>query len=101
MEESSAAFCSHADMGALRAGVKAGDVSAMRDLGARLLVGRDAPFEPSEGHALIERAAASDDADAVCLLATLKGAGAWTQQSWPDALRLLRRAAELGSRDAQ
>jgi prolyl 4-hydroxylase len=101
MEESSAAFCSGAEFGLLRTAAKAGDVSAMRDLGTRLLVGRDAPFEPQEGLALIERAAAHDDADAACLLATLKGAGAWTQQSWPDALRLLLRAAELGSHDAQ
>jgi len=81
--------------------VKAGDVSAMRELGSRLLVGRDAPFEPREGLALIERAIERDDPGATSLLATLKGAGAWTQQSWPDALRLLRRAAELGSHDAQ
>jgi hypothetical protein len=88
-------------MGTLRTAAKAGDVSAMRELGARLLVGRDAPFEPREGLALIERAVAQDDGQAASLLATLKGAGAWTQQSWPDALGLLRRAAELGSHDAQ
>jgi len=99
--ESSAAFCSGADIGALRTAAKAGDASAARELGTRLLVGRDAPFEPREGLALIERAAACDDAEATSTLATLKGAGAWTQQSWPDALRLLRRAAELGSHDAR
>ena len=99
--EGSAGFCSGVDIGVLRNAVKAGDVSAMSALGARLLVGRDAPFEPQEGLALIERAAASDDAEAISLLATLKAAGAWTQQSWPDALRLLHRAAELGSRDSR
>ena len=97
----SSAFYLGADVGTLRTAAKAGDVSAMRELGARLLVGRDAPFEPREGLALIERAAACDDTNATSLLATLKGAGAWTQQSWPDALRLLRRAAELGSQDAR
>lgn len=101
MTESSAAFRSSADPGVLRVAAKAGDVSAMRELGARLLIGRDAPFEPQEGLALIERAIEGGDADATSLLATLKGAGAWTQQSWPDALRLLHRAAELGSHDAR
>ncbi len=99
--ESSAAVCSGVDIDLLRTAANAGDVSATRELGARLLVGRDASLEPREGLALIERAASYDDAEATSLLAALKGAGAWTQQSWPDALRLLRRAAELGSQDAQ
>ncbi len=67
----------------------------------RLLVGRDAPFAPEEGVALIEALAAIDDADALCTLATLRGAGGWTRQSWPEALELLQRASEFGSTDAQ
>src|SRR6201999_1497970 len=35
------------------------------------------------------------------VLATLRAAGAWTHQSWPEALDLLRRAAELGAEDAR
>jgi predicted 2-oxoglutarate/Fe(II)-dependent dioxygenase YbiX len=85
----------------LRGAACAGEPAAACRLGARLLVGREAPFAPQEGLALIEQAAARDDADAVAHLATLTGAGAWTRQSWPEALRLLLRAAELGSADAR
>ena len=67
----------------------------------RLLVGRDAPFAPEEGVAVIEAAAAREEADALCTLATLRAAGAWTKPSWPEALDLLQRAAELGSTDAR
>lgn len=67
----------------------------------RLLVGRDAPFEPERGVAAIESLAAIGDADALCTLATLRGAGAWTSHSWPEALDLLAQAAELGSVEAR
>jgi hypothetical protein len=67
----------------------------------RLLVGRGAAFAPEEGVAAIESLARQDDADALCTLATLRGAGAWTHHSWPEALDLLQRAAELGSVDAR
>lgn len=62
-----------------------------------LLVGRGAPFSPEEGIAAIEKLSEDGDADAMCTLATLRGAGAWTHQSWPEALDLLQQAAELGS----
>ena len=67
----------------------------------RLLVGRDAPFAPEEAVALLEAEAAREDADALCVLAGLRGGGAWTRHSWPEALDLLLRAAELGSTDAR
>src|SRR4051812_6604178 len=67
----------------------------------RLLVGRDAPFAPEEGVAAIESLAAIGDSDALCTLATLRGAGAWTSHSWPEALDLLAQAAELGSIEAR
>jgi len=66
-----------------------------------LLVGRDAPFEPDKGVAAIEALAAAGDADALCTLATLRAAGAWTSHSWPEAMDLLQQAAELGSVDAR
>src|ERR1051325_9527113 len=67
----------------------------------RLLVGRDAPFAPEEAVALLEAEAAREDADALCVLAGLRGGGAWTRHSWAEALDLLLRAAELGSTDAR
>ena len=67
----------------------------------RLLVGRDARFAPEEGVAILQDLALNDDADALCTLATLRGAGAWSHHSWPEALDMLRRAAELGSSDAR
>lgn len=70
-------------------------------LGKRLLVGRDAPFEPQQGVALIQKAAELGDPDGLCLSATLHGAGAWIEQNWEAALNLLAAAAERGSFDAR
>ena len=67
----------------------------------RLLVGRGAPLAPEEGLAAIETLAAAGDADALATLATLRGAGAWTHHSWPEAMDLLTEAAELGSIEAR
>jgi len=67
----------------------------------RLIVGRGAPHEPERGVAAIETLAAEGDADALCTLATLRAAGAWTRHSWPEAMDLLQQAAELGSVDAR
>ena len=67
----------------------------------RLLVGREAPFEPDEGRAALQAFAERGDPDAMCTLATLRGAGAWTHHSWPEALDLLQSAAELGSVEAR
>jgi prolyl 4-hydroxylase len=67
----------------------------------RLLVGRGAPFAPEEGVAALESLAENGDADALSTLATLRGAGAWTHHSWPEALDLLQTAAELGSAEAR
>jgi len=78
-----------------------GDTAAMTALGTRLLIGRDAPFEPEEGAKLIASAVERGDAQAMSVMATLKGAGAWTSPSWPDALALLQRAAEGGAADAR
>jgi len=85
----------------LRRKADAGDAQAATALALRLLVGRDAPFAPEEGVALIERAAAEGEPAALCTLATLRAGGAWTRQSWPEALDLLEQAAVRGSQDAR
>jgi hypothetical protein len=73
----------------------------MRALGTLLLIGRDAPFEPEEGAKLVASAVEGGDALAMSVMATLKAAGAWSSQSWPEALTLLQRAAEGGAADAR
>lgn len=68
----------------------------------RLLVGGGGEAAaPEEAVRVIETAAACEDADALCTLATLRAGGAWTRHSWPEALDLLQRAAELGSTEAR
>jgi predicted 2-oxoglutarate/Fe(II)-dependent dioxygenase YbiX len=77
------------------------EIETVATRAARLLVGRGVEQSPEEGMALLLPAVERGDADAMCLLAALKGAGAWTQQSWPDALDLLQASAERGWRDAR
>lgn len=91
----------HDDVEDLRAKARSGDLDATTALGTRLLVGRDAPFEPQEGVRLISLAVERGDAQAMSVMATLKGAGAWVQPSWDDSINLLGRAAEGGSQDAR
>ncbi len=85
----------------LRQAAHAGDLDAMVKLADRLLVGRDAPFEPEEGVALVTRAAERGEPTALVRMATLAGAGAWTTQSWPRAFELLVEAAGKGAASAQ
>lgn len=85
----------------LRRRADAGDAAAITQLAKRLLVGRDAPFEPDEGMRWLNQAVAANEPDALSVMATLKGAGAWTSQSWDESLDLLERAAVLGSQDAR
>jgi len=89
------------DLPALREAARADDLGAMVELADRLLVGRDAPFAPEEGVALVTRAAERGEATALVRMATLAGAGAWTPQSWPRAFDLLVEAAGKGSASAQ
>ncbi len=77
------------------------DVTETTARGTALLTGRDAPFEPEEGARLIALAVEQGDAQAMAVMATLKGAGAWVPQSWPEALDLLQRAAEGGADDGR
>jgi prolyl 4-hydroxylase len=73
----------------------------MTALGTRLLAGRDAPFEPQEGVRLIASAVERGDAQAMSVMATLKGAGAWVKHSWDESMDLLGHAADGGSEDAR
>jgi len=74
----------------------AGNPQAMTALGARLIVGRDAPRSLVDGLALISEAAQQDDAGAWCYLAMLAAAGVGCTRSWGDAFSALHHAAELG-----
>lgn len=85
----------------LRRRADAGDAAVSTQLAKRLLVGRDAPFVPEEGMRWLNQAVAANEPDALSVMATLKGAGAWTSQSWDESLDLLERAAVLGSQDAR
>jgi prolyl 4-hydroxylase len=80
------------DVTSLRQRASAGDASARSALGARLLVGRDAPYDPDEARRLIDAAAHQDDADALQLSAVL----AALSGEWSEAFGLVRRAAEAG-----
>ena len=71
----------------------AGNPAAMTALGARLLVGRDAPFSPVDGLELLHEAARQHDADAHACLAVTAAAGTCRAQSWADALEALAQAA--------
>jgi hypothetical protein len=77
----------------------AGNPTAITDLGARIMVGRDAPCSPADGVALLEEAARQGDARAWAFKALLAAAGVGRTQSWLDALTALHDAADLG--DAQ
>lgn len=85
----------------MQTGFAPGAVAAARDLGLRLLVGRNAPFDPKEGIALLTSCAERGDAEALAQMPTLKGAGAWMPSNWNEALDLLAQAAERGSARAR
>ncbi len=85
----------------LRSEAERGSAAAARALGVRLLVGRDAPFDPKKGLTLLVAAADQGEAEALAQLATLNAAGAWVPPNWGAALAFLQRAAERGSARAQ
>lgn len=85
----------------LRAEAARGSAKAATAAALRLLVGRDAPFDPKEGVELLFRAAEQEDPDALCQVATIRATGAFMPPSWSDALDLLVHAAERGSAQAQ
>lgn len=76
----------------LRRAANAGHAQARYLLGARLIVGRAAPFEPTEGASLVSAAARQGVPEALALmslLATLSG-------DWTSAMRLMQEAAARG-----
>ncbi|MGE5523524.1 MAG: 2OG-Fe(II) oxygenase [Rhodospirillaceae bacterium] len=73
----------------------AGNPAAITALGARLVVGREAPYSPVDGHALLAEAARQGDAEAWSYLAVLAAAGVGRPQSWDDAYEAIGRAAAL------
>jgi prolyl 4-hydroxylase len=78
----------------------AGNPQAMMALGARLMVGRDAPFSPVDGLELLNEAARQNDGDAWASLAVMASAGVGREQSWADALAALDKAAGLNHAQA-
>src|SRR5687767_2504670 len=72
----------------------AGNPQAMTELGARLLVGREAPQSPVDGAELIAEAAQQGDAAAWLYVAVIAAAGVGRPQSWPDAFDAIHRAAD-------
>ena len=80
---------------------RAGDVTAATFLGARLLTGQAAPYQPDQGAGLILTAARAGGAEAALISAGLAAVGVGRAQSWPDALEYLQQAAEAGERRAQ
>lgn len=75
---------------------RAGDKSALAELGARLLVGREAPYAPAQALQLIEHAAAADDKDALRLMSLFAALGINRPADMNAALRFVTRAAEKG-----
>ena len=76
----------------LRRAAASGHTAAQYMLGARLIVGRAAPFEPTEGAGFVLAAARQGMPEALALMslmATLSG-------DWTSAMRLLREAAARG-----
>lgn len=80
---------------------EAGDVTAATVLGARLLVGRAAPFQPEQGAALLYAAAGKGGAEACARAAVLAGLGMGGSQDWAAALDWLQVAAERGDASAR
>ncbi|MBX3703807.1 MAG: 2OG-Fe(II) oxygenase [Steroidobacteraceae bacterium] len=76
----------------LRRAAQAGHAPAQYFLGARLIVGRAAPVEPTQGAALVSEAARQGMPEALALMALL----ATLSGDWNSAMRLMRDAAARG-----
>jgi prolyl 4-hydroxylase len=80
------------DLNELKHRADRGDPEAQYELGARLLVGRDAPYAPPEAETLLQRAAQQGHNEALRLVATWRA----RLSDWPGASRHLQRAQENG-----
>jgi len=89
------------DVASLQKRAGAGDARAQYELGARLLVGRDAPYAPDDAARLIDAAVKQEEPDALQLAAVLSALGVGRAQDWSAAFDLVRRAADLGDARAQ
>jgi predicted 2-oxoglutarate/Fe(II)-dependent dioxygenase YbiX len=85
----------------LKQRAEGGDIRAQAEWGARLLVGREAPYAPQEGLRLIERALSAEDTYALQFAAVLAALGYGRRQDWGEALGLVKRAAALGDAKAR
>ncbi|MGD9968516.1 MAG: 2OG-Fe(II) oxygenase [Hyphomonadaceae bacterium] len=92
---------SGADVTSLQQRARSGDPGAQFELGARLLVGRDAPYAPQDALRLIESASHQNDGRALQLSAVLAALGVGRSQSWNTAFDLVRRAAGQGDAQAR
>ena len=86
---------------ALARATGAGDRDAMAALGRRLLIGDRGPHLPAEGARFLLEAAQRGQPDAQERAAALLAGGVYAAQSWPDALRMLARAAANGNLSAR
>lgn len=89
------------DVRSLQQRASAGDANAQYELGARLLVGRNAPFAPEDGARLIDASAKQEDTNALQLAAVLSVLGIGRAQDWSAAFDFVRRAAERGDARAR
>ncbi len=85
----------------LAGAARAGHVTAMTLLGARLAAARAAPHDPVSGAQLIEGAAARGGPEAAAYASVLAAIGIGRAQSWADALAYLKQAAERGHKRSQ
>lgn len=95
-DEQEGNLASATDVASLHKRASAGDARAQYELGARLLVGRDAPFAPHDAVKWIESATKLRNTDALQLSAVLAALGIGRAQNWRDAFGLLGAAAEAG-----
>ncbi|KQS53731.1 hypothetical protein ASG17_14550 [Brevundimonas sp. Leaf363] len=84
----------------LEKAAQGGSVEAATAFGARLLVGRAAPFEPSKGAAWLAKAAETG-AEAASRMAVIEGLGLKGRSDWPKAIDWLTKAAHRGDASAQ
>lgn len=84
-------------LGWLRKAADNGHGPAQFVLGARLLVGRAAPFDPNEGARWIRAAADQGMPQALALMSTLATLGG----DWPAAVNFVKEAARLGDERAR
>ncbi|RZJ86304.1 MAG: hypothetical protein EON88_24920, partial [Brevundimonas sp.] len=84
----------------LEKAAQGGSVEAATAFGARLLVGRAAPFEPAKGAAWLAKAA-ERGAEAAARLAVIEGLGLKGRSDWPKAIDWLTKAAQRGDAGAR